>query len=81
MLYVGALDADEKILRYTKLDRFGIAVIVLNENYLKSERARDIKRFDQLAGAVIMADNSRWQLKVVPMDINYFANLRLREVD
>ena len=81
LLYVGVLDAEDKTLRYAKLDRVGITVIVLNQNYLESEKAKDIKRFKQLAGAVITADSSRWQLKVIPMNINQFAGLRLIAVE
>lgn len=79
-LYLASLDVEQRLLRYTHINKLGIASIIFEPDYIEAELRGDAGRFGQVAATVVMEDSSRWKLKVLLMEARWFANLTLLEV-
>lgn len=61
-----------KINELLSLFNAGVRAINIDPNYLRLEVVQDMSRFGKPAAQIVMADSSQRNIKVVPMNLQYF---------
>lgn len=78
-LHLARLDAKNKRLSHTPLNKAGVVAIVYNPEFLLAEKNNDPKRFKTIAGDIVLSDNSRWHLRVIPVETKYLQELNIQQ--